>query len=555
MTLLLLAWLGCADAPRPGADAPPARPSATDPLAAVAPLDAPRLLRRISLDLRGVVPTVAELDTVEADPTQVDVLRDAWLDDPRLEQRLVEMLAEQWQTRIDEFDARWYDYPLTARDEFTFDQSVGEEPLRLMARVAMEDRPWSDTVTSDETMVNPMLLSIWPVEAIEDGDGWRAGRYTDGRPAAGVLTTNGLWWRYSSSPFNLGRSRAAAMLKHLLCEDFLARSVSFAPAEATTTESGTANAALGEPYCMACHAAIEPLAATTFGFWWRTQYSAIEMSTYHAEREPLGPEALDVVPAYFGARVNGLADLGAHVAADPHFHRCAVETAGAMLLRRPLTPADHDRVDLWLADYHAAGDRYKVALRAITDDPLYRAGAVADDAPDALHARARTERLLSVDQMQSSLEDLAGFRWSFAGFDQLGVDTVGYRVLGGGVDGQTVVRPQPEPNLTWALVVERLAQASAWSLVRQELEGAGDGGEAPARLLAGVTPDSRPGDADFRDALRGLHWRLYAVRADDGWVDAVEALWGEALVREGSPAGAWRVVLSALLRDPLWVST
>jgi hypothetical protein len=212
-------------------------------------------------------------------------------------------------------------------------------------------------------------------------------------------------------------------------------------------------------------------------------------------------------------------------------------------------------VDLWLADYHAAGDRYKVALRAITDDPLYRAGAVADDAPDALHARARTERLLSVDQMQSSLEDLAGFRWSFAGFDQLGVDTVGYRVLGGGVDGQTVVRPQPEPNLTWALVVERLAQASAWSLVRQELEGAGDGGEAPARLLAGVTPDSRPGDADFRDALRGLHWRLYAVRADDGWVDAVEALWGEALVREGSPAGAWRVVLSALLRDPLWVST
>ena len=34
-------------------------------------LEAPRLLRRLSLDLRGTLPTAAELDTVAADPAQV----------------------------------------------------------------------------------------------------------------------------------------------------------------------------------------------------------------------------------------------------------------------------------------------------------------------------------------------------------------------------------------------------------------------------------------------------------------------------------------------------
>lgn len=58
-------------------------------------LPAPRLLRRMSLDLRGILPSAAELDAVEADPSQLDALRDAWLEDPRFEDRLVDLLAER----------------------------------------------------------------------------------------------------------------------------------------------------------------------------------------------------------------------------------------------------------------------------------------------------------------------------------------------------------------------------------------------------------------------------------------------------------------------------
>ena len=51
-------------------------------------LDAPALLRRLSLDLRGTLPSEQEVLAVEANPSQVEVLRDEMLADPRLEARL-----------------------------------------------------------------------------------------------------------------------------------------------------------------------------------------------------------------------------------------------------------------------------------------------------------------------------------------------------------------------------------------------------------------------------------------------------------------------------------
>ena len=48
------------------------------------------------------------------------------------------------------------------------------------------------------------------------------------------------------------------------------------------------------PYCLACHSTIEPLAASMWGFHWVTERSASEMVTYHAERELDGPEELGV---------------------------------------------------------------------------------------------------------------------------------------------------------------------------------------------------------------------------------------------------------------------
>ena len=77
-----LIWLlSCAE--------PEAPSPAPDPYAALLPLDAPRLLRRSSLDLRGVLPSAEELDAVAADPDQLGLIRASWFEDPRFQDRFV----------------------------------------------------------------------------------------------------------------------------------------------------------------------------------------------------------------------------------------------------------------------------------------------------------------------------------------------------------------------------------------------------------------------------------------------------------------------------------
>ena len=53
-------------------------------------VDAERMVRRLSLDLRGTLPTLDEVDAVSGDPSQLWSLRDQWLEEATLEDRLLE---------------------------------------------------------------------------------------------------------------------------------------------------------------------------------------------------------------------------------------------------------------------------------------------------------------------------------------------------------------------------------------------------------------------------------------------------------------------------------
>ena len=79
---MLWAWLACAPEPD------------------LVPLDSPRLLRRVSLDLRGMLPSQAELDAVEKDPKALNGIRADYLEDPAFQERLVQIFAERWHTRV-----------------------------------------------------------------------------------------------------------------------------------------------------------------------------------------------------------------------------------------------------------------------------------------------------------------------------------------------------------------------------------------------------------------------------------------------------------------------
>ena len=178
--------------------------------------------------------------------------------------------------------------------------------------------------------------------------------------------------------------------------------------------------------------------------------------------------------------------------------------------------------------------------------PQYAAGGFTAEASDDARQREVVERLLSPNQQRLLFEELAGLEFTQFDFVGLENDAVGYRVLAGGVDGYSVTSPQATPGLTWALVNKRIAQASAQLIVERDLSFEGG-------AILSVPAGARPGEAAFDDQLAALHWRFFAIRADDVWVAELGALWTSVDAIEGTTA-AWEAVLEACFRDPLFVA-
>ncbi len=504
-----------------GASAPVA--SAPDPEAA---------LLRMSLDVRGVRPALDELDAVAADPSALDALRAAMLADPRWAERLVSASQEHWSTVQDEAEHPASTFGLS--DEAAFARAVGEEPLRLLAHIALNDRPYTDLVTADYTMVDANLAVAWPVAPDADpGDGWVTARWTDGRPAAGALVSNGLWWRYETSQNNASRGRANQISRIFLCRDYLSQPVEFDRSLDLSDPAVVADALRANPGCASCHSSLDPLASLLGGVYFARKSGPDEMRRYHPEREGIWRTQTGVAPAYFGQPAEGLFDLGQALAADPGFVDCAVQQTAEHLLRRPLRPEDTAARTRWREAFVRDGLKLRSLWDAILADPLYLGPPTgAAELDGQLGAK-----LLSPDQLSSQLEDLTGFRFVVDGADLLRTSDRGLATLAGGSDGAYARGVSQGWSATQVLVLRRVAQLAADHAVRVE----------PDRL--GLDPSLRLEDDALRATIEQLHRRLLSRRPTGQELDALAA--HHRLIEESEgPEAAWISVLVVLLRDP-----
>lgn len=423
------------------------------------PASAPRLsprelLVRLSLDLRGVRPTPDEYAQVDADPDAIETLREDFLADPRFVVRARDLYANITRTRVEDFPITAEMLGLDPEEQAALSASIGEEPLMMLGRIVLEDRPLTDLVTADWTMADERLADLYPVET--EGppvlEGWRVARYTDGRPAAGWLATNGLWWRYLSDGINYGRGRANAIARIFLCADFLDRPVDF-PRDIDLTDEEAIRGAIRENQgCVGCHVGLDPLASYLAGFQY-TSKTAAEMLTYHPERERQWRAMTELSPAFYGQPGFTLGDLGAQLARDPRFVQCAVRRGFEMIMRR----APNER-DPWELDaltrareaFLAGGLTFRSIVRAIVSDPRY---ALAEPAEQA--------RVVPPEMWSDVLFDLTGFRFTTGGADLLTTDLTGLRTLAGGGDGRAGASPATSPTATMSLAWERTAEAAA----------------------------------------------------------------------------------------------
>jgi hypothetical protein len=510
-----------------------------DPIAVAPDLAPAVLLTRASLDLRGVRPSVDELDAIEADPALFETYLDDFLQDRAFPERVRTLFSEIYLTRQDYYYVTAADYGLD--DEVAFAGSVGDEPLRILSHIAEHDLPYTDLVTADWTMGDANLVQAFELERLDTTNGWGQARYTDGRPAAGVLATNGMWWRYQTNSSNANRGRANAISKILLCQDFLSKPIEF-DRNVNLLDQGALNEALQtNPGCVACHSSLDPLASYLYGFNYYYYDSQLEITNYHPEREQEWREYTGVPPGYYGDPGETLDDLGRQIASDARFASCITEQVFELVNDRPATVLEADLISDARQTFLDDGLVLRTLFREHMTADTYRKGLDSDG--------ARTTRMISAEQVGSVIEDLTGFRFAYYGYDLLESDTYGVRTLAGGVDGVYSTKAATEPTATMALVLERYAQAAAdWAVQRDS-----DDVER-ATLFTEIdfseTPASNPDPMIAQ--LQTLHRRLFGVTiaADGPEIDANLALWTDLFEVEGSSEGAWTGLLSVLLRDP-----
>ncbi|MFT5584211.1 MAG: hypothetical protein ACI9VR_001796 [Cognaticolwellia sp.] len=522
---------------------PAPQDSATPVTATPIPLDNAALLRRASLDLRGRPPSLTELDRLEQDPGALPDLLDHYVQDPTFGPTLMDRYALLYRTRVNAFVVGVdgdYDLLNDPAAHQSFVSAVGLEPLQILQRVASENLPYTDLVTGDWTMTTERLAESWPVEPIgpPNARGWMLARYTDGRPQAGVLVSNGLWWRYTSTSENRNRGRAEAVARILLCDERYSDGVDFSQGEGTAM--ALEDRASSEASCLGCHAALDPIGSYLWGFWRNHPESFTEAASYYPARELMwqtqgGPE-----PALYGQPGASLYDLGQQIAADPRFSECAVRQGFEGLLGRPAELQDTAALTEHREAFIQGDLTLRTLYRSLVDDPLYRS---AD--PD--FTGTTPKRLMSPALLARQVESLTGFSWTWEGGEMMSNDTSGVRLLAGGADGLLSQTQAQDYSLTSVLVQQRLAEgASAFVVEQDSLSLAAD------RRLFGLLTDlsSPPKDsvlrAQINDLCRSTWSRSPSPQEEEGLV----ALWEGLYESSGSAETAWTLLLSGLLRHP-----
>ena len=506
-------------------------------------LDPLRLLVRASLDLRGVRPSLDEIAQVDADPAALDGLIERFLYNPRFGRRVREVFDEVFLMRDEEPFVSLSELP-THWSEPAIWEAIGEEPTRMLERIANEDLPYTAFVTGDWTMVNEVTGSIFPTDYPPDATGWRVAHYTDNRPTAGVLVSSGLWWQHGSMLNNLNRGRANQLSRTLMCFDYLESEIDFTGVSALDSEEAMGNAIRTNPDCAACHDSLDPLASLLYGFWYPStaKHDYFDIRGYHPERERLWVDLGGLPPSFHGRPVQNLTELGQQIAEDPGFARCFVQRSWEGLLRRKLTPAEAPLVAATLTSFQSGGLHIRDAWRAIVRSDTFRSGT-GDLAPKVV-----TPAILA-----SSVEELTGFHWTEEGWDLIRAPIEGYAALAGGIDGISRSTGIIEPTPTLVIVQRQLAAMAASWVAERDLRPPPQrpGG---ARLLTRVdgTETLPEDDALLRAQLVELHLRIAADRVapDAPRLDDEMALWSDLMASSGDPVVAWTGVLTVLLRDP-----
>jgi hypothetical protein len=408
-----------------------------------------------------------------------------------------------------------------------------------------------------------MPFSMEPVA----GGAWQPTHYTDGRPHAGLLSTSAFYQVWDTNNTNVNRRRANRWSIVFHCYDFLDTPVDVTRDVDNADENAVLDAVTTRTDCRACHDRLDPMASFLFPMdnarldgEGDDFYSGDPERWRRANRRP---------PAVYGRPGLDVRDMGRLLTDDLRFDECQTRRGFELLFQRePRTNLELLELSRIASAFGAGGHDFRAMVRAWLHSDAYTHRPLEHD--PAWVRRASPERL------ETLVADLTGFTWQRdPENDQDDADPAsdpprtepvalltseedGYKVILGGINGESVTARATSLNAPVVIVQRKLAALAAARVVATDLAAP----DAGRRLLEGVTGDEDPTlDADaLRAHLARIGRRLYGV---DYTPNAPEVenwlrLWTN-LHRDRTEAGgvagtpgerAWRGVVFAMLRSP-----
>ncbi len=376
----------------------------------------------------------------------------------------------------------------SAENRNTVRRDLAEEPLEIIANVVMNDRPYSEILTANYTMV-----SQYTDESYNTGLNLAAGEWREAQnrgqdvktsatffrdatgenrimdfPHAGVLSTWAFLSKYPTTATNRNRARARWTMQHFLGFDI---EKSATRAISISDVADEVNPTMNNPACTVCHQTMDPISGAFKFFHERVGYKASGTDSLDRRYRSQNPGVdwyQNMRPAGYGssqvpAGADPLQWLAQRIVEDNRFAIGAVKFWWFAVFGEDVLDESAPRAQLdaqaVLINRLANNFRQNLNLKELLADMMmtntFRANKKIDAAQDdntlSVHMGAR--RLLTGYELKQKTESLTGLVW---GRNRPNLE-IAYKLLYGGADDVTIERRATDMSSMMYRVAERHA--------------------------------------------------------------------------------------------------
>jgi mono/diheme cytochrome c family protein len=580
---------------------------------AVAKMDNEQTLRKAALLYAGRLPTEQEISSVDSGSEEdLAVAVRGLMTGDGFENFLMEsannrLLTEAFSASVFSVVNRFYypnsyqyfQVPNTAgSDKRLTAEALAQEPLRLVANVVTNERPYTEVLTADYVMVNPYSAEVYGGNVTFDNPGdpdeWREGRITEyyrctvcaqneqfanynistEYPHAGLLNSPAFLSRFPSTDTNRNRARARWAYYFFLGVDIEGLS------ERTTDQAALAdenNPTLNNENCTVCHNIMDPVAGAFQNYgdegFYKDQPGGLHSLPGSYRFDPASGYQQgdtwysDMLAPGFGDELapnsdNSIQWLAQEFTKDPRFGYGSVYFWYPAVMGRdpyalPENPEDidyesklvaysteqqmmQDVAENFVAGSAGNGDHnLKDLLVDLSLSEHFRAESVEaiTAAQEVELDEVGTGKLLTPEQLNRKLETTTGFSWEYGSFSAL--EEV-YDLIYGGIDSSGITERATDLTTLMSTVVTAMANEVSCPITAQEFGLI----QSQRKLFPFVQLDSLPTNSAtaIRNNIQYLHSVLLGeeLSIDDSEItatfDLFAAVWNARVAANKGPS-------------------